>query len=111
LTNQQIKSLYVFIALHPDGSEMVVGFESQVGIPFQAVFGGELDDTAIAALQETVRHSAQRTGRPVVLRKFKVEDSLSFTCPKCGRVSHNPNDAQNYYCSHCKVFFRSSMKG
>lgn len=30
---------------------------------------------------------------------------MSFTCPKCGRVSHNPNDAKERYCGACHEFF------
>jgi hypothetical protein len=29
---------------------------------------------------------------------------MSFTCPKCGRVSHNPNDEREQYCGHCHEF-------
>ena len=25
----------------------------------------------------------------------------SFMCPKCGRVSHHPEDAREGYCGHC----------
>ena len=25
----------------------------------------------------------------------------SFTCPKCGRTSHNPHDAEHGYCGAC----------
>ena len=28
-----------------------------------------------------------------------------FVCPKCLRVSHNPNDLKNRYCGACKEFF------
>lgn len=27
-----------------------------------------------------------------------------FTCPTCGAVSHNPNDALHSYCARCKAF-------
>jgi hypothetical protein len=27
-----------------------------------------------------------------------------YTCPKCGRISHNPNDALNRYCGYCHLF-------
>jgi predicted transcriptional regulator len=27
-----------------------------------------------------------------------------YTCPKCGRISHNPNDALNRYCGYCHIF-------
>jgi hypothetical protein len=29
---------------------------------------------------------------------------MAFTCPRCGRTSHNPNDAAQNYCSNCRVF-------
>lgn len=28
----------------------------------------------------------------------------AFTCPFCGFVSHNPNDAAQRYCLRCHVF-------
>lgn len=28
-----------------------------------------------------------------------------FTCPDCGRTSHNPNDAAQRYCGACNKFF------
>lgn len=31
-------------------------------------------------------------------------DTGPFTCPFCGAVSHNPNDALNRYCGRCHVF-------
>lgn len=27
-----------------------------------------------------------------------------FTCPKCRKTSHNPNDAKQRFCGMCKVF-------
>lgn len=30
---------------------------------------------------------------------------LTFTCPKCHRTSHNPNDAKHRYCGACNKFF------
>ena len=32
------------------------------------------------------------------------EDFSSIRCLKCGNVSHNPNDVEQHYCSHCKQF-------
>jgi hypothetical protein len=29
---------------------------------------------------------------------------VAFTCPFCGAVSHNPNDALNRYCGRCHRF-------
>jgi ribosomal protein L37E len=30
-----------------------------------------------------------------------VTDAATFTCPRCGRTSHNPNDAREGYCGAC----------
>lgn len=30
----------------------------------------------------------------------------TFTCPKCKRTSHNPNDARERYCGACHEFFK-----
>jgi hypothetical protein len=30
--------------------------------------------------------------------------STTYTCPRCGRVSHNPNDLANRYCGACHLF-------
>jgi ribosomal protein L37E len=30
--------------------------------------------------------------------------SDSYTCPRCGRTSYNPNDAANKYCGYCHEF-------
>lgn len=27
-----------------------------------------------------------------------------FTCPTCGRASHNPNDARAGFCAHCAQY-------
>lgn len=29
---------------------------------------------------------------------------MSFTCPKCAAVSHNPNDERERYCARCRGF-------
>lgn len=33
-----------------------------------------------------------------------MEDAPSFTCPRCGRTSHNPNDVRERYCGNCHLF-------
>lgn len=30
-----------------------------------------------------------------------MNDSGGFTCPVCGRTSHNPNDVREGYCGNC----------
>jgi len=34
----------------------------------------------------------------------EVFPQRSFTCPKCGRTSYNPDDVKNEYCGHCHLF-------
>jgi hypothetical protein len=34
---------------------------------------------------------------------------MSFTCPKCRRVSHNPNDERERYCGYCHEFIGEAM--
>jgi len=33
-------------------------------------------------------------------------NTQTFTCPKCSRVSHNPNDARERFCGACNEFFK-----
>lgn len=35
---------------------------------------------------------------------------MSYTCPKCGRTSHNPNDEANRYCGFCHAFERDLVR-
>lgn len=30
-----------------------------------------------------------------------ISDTTSFTCPKCGRTSHHPEDVAHGYCGNC----------
>src|ERR1700756_349758 len=39
-----------------------------------------------------------------VVATSELADSLkdmSYTCPRCGAISHNPHDEANRYCSRC----------
>lgn len=38
-------------------------------------------------------------------RLAEATKAKTFTCPKCNRVSHNPNDARERYCGACNEFF------
>ena len=37
------------------------------------------------------------------IRERRQEET--FTCPRCGLTSYNPNDAKNRYCGNCHTFF------
>lgn len=34
----------------------------------------------------------------------ETDKPTEITCPKCGWVSHNPNDIEFRYCGHCHEF-------
>ncbi|MET0405272.1 MAG: hypothetical protein ABW123_22850 [Cystobacter sp.] len=50
-------------------------------------------------------------GDAMVMARKQREDAErrhlrgAFECPRCKRVSHNPNDALNRYCGACHEFF------
>jgi hypothetical protein len=35
---------------------------------------------------------------------------VSFTCPRCGATSHNPNDEREGYCGACHAFTGSAPR-
>jgi len=35
---------------------------------------------------------------------FSVDEVPSFTCPRCGAVSHHPKDIEHGYCGRCHDF-------
>lgn len=35
--------------------------------------------------------------------------SDSFTCPRCGRRSHNPRDVEARYCGHCHAYLEQLL--
>jgi ribosomal protein L37E len=37
----------------------------------------------------------------------KASLPATFTCPKCGAVSYNPNDVKERYCGACHEFFKA----
>lgn len=38
-------------------------------------------------------------------------NSIFFTCPKCRKVSHNPDDVREKYCGACHLFFGETKEG
>ena len=34
---------------------------------------------------------------------------VPFACPRCGAVSHDPNDAAHRYCGRCHAFVENAM--
>ncbi len=41
----------------------------------------------------------------------RPEQSASFTCPKCNRISHNSNDLEDGYCGACSAFTGQAKPG
>lgn len=73
-----------------------------------------LGDSAIAHARRT---SAQLyyLDKPVTLAEaveqlprdpagVSCEQVPGYTCPRCGRTSHNPNDVRERYCGACHLF-------
>lgn len=56
---------------------------------------------ACGAKQDHNTIRCEQCGKPLVF--------ASFTCPRCGAVSYNPNDAANRYCGRCHVFVEDAM--
>lgn len=40
-----------------------------------------------------------------------MTEPAHFTCPDCGRTSHNPNDARERYCGACHTFPYDRIEG
>lgn len=62
-----------------------------IGVPMKTVTGQLYIMTAIVLFQVTDASDRRPT----------------FTCPRCSRTSHNPNDVANRYCGACHRFFDS----
>ena len=58
----------------------------------------------LSDLSQPYEFDVERPGRTRPGRTIRVRCSLAFTCPFCGRTSHNPNDVANRYCGNCHVW-------
>lgn len=58
---------------------------------------------ACGAVQQHRMIKCEQCGEPLVFPKF-AERAPSFTCPRCGAESFNPNDIRERYCGHCHAF-------
>lgn len=41
----------------------------------------------------------------------KIVPQPSYTCPRCGRTSYNPNDLAQRYCGACHAFEKDAQEG
>jgi ribosomal protein S27AE len=62
------------------------------------VFGGDLDGYQA----RTRDYWVALADHMVAVEKVKGEGV--YKCPRCGAISHNPNDAANRYCGRCHQF-------
>ena len=44
---------------------------------------------------------SQATRRSEGVPTPRLEKEMTFTCPRCGAVSYNPNDIEAGYCGRC----------
>jgi hypothetical protein len=67
-----------------------------------------IDRTHATAQQfaEIYRSHFPQSERPLT---DKASLPPSFTCPKCGAVSYNPNDVRERYCGACHEFFSERL--
>jgi predicted amidophosphoribosyltransferase len=57
----------------------------------------EMRCAACGANQDHNLIRCEQCGKPLVF-------PTSFTCPRCGAMSHDLNDIVNRYCGRCHVF-------
>jgi hypothetical protein len=43
-----------------------------------------------------------------IAAQFDTVPPETLTCPRCGFVTHNPNDVQQQYCGFCRLFLQDS---
>jgi ribosomal protein S27AE len=43
--------------------------------------------------------------------QYRENPQPYIVCPKCGMVSHNPNDVRERYCGNCHAFHADLEKG
>ncbi len=52
---------------------------------------------------------ALQSGTTVEVIREQTEEAKrihdQFACPRCGKISHNPNDVRERYCGACHEFF------
>jgi hypothetical protein len=79
-----------------DNPELPIGYRPLV---FETmIFGGDLDDYKA----RTVDCRLALANHEEAVRKAKGEGI--YKCPRCGMISHNPNDAAHRYCGACCRF-------
>jgi hypothetical protein len=67
------------------------------------VRGGRADASTAAALDTRDRIRAFLAGQD----EATAPADLTLTCPRCLRISHNPNDVRERYCGACHEFLPS----
>jgi hypothetical protein len=88
-------------------SAMLRGFTTPEGWPFAVVVAIAKPGSEVA-VQLAEEFSAKLTALGADLSRVDRApwpERPMFTCPKCGRISHNPNDLAHRYCGACHEFF------
>jgi hypothetical protein len=59
------------------------------------------DDGILGRIRREAQAEDDRLPRYHEDRPGRLPNNRPFTCPRCGRTSHNPTDAQEGYCGAC----------
>lgn len=73
---------------------------------FSYCFKDECQQAFYLDAQSMIREVDPELAERMTTRGRGGMQPATFTCPKCFRVSHNPNDARERYCGACHEFFK-----
>jgi transcription elongation factor Elf1 len=63
------------------------------------------DDLTLRELTAAEMHEIAGDERILAVQRARAQmETPSFTCPKCGMRSYNPNDVRERYCGNCHLF-------
>lgn len=72
--------------------------------PREHVIAGRSQDEAQREFDEAIAYIEHEKVAAALIPSNMTSRSPSFTCPKCGMVSHNPNDVLEGYCGNCHKY-------
>jgi hypothetical protein len=72
--------------------------------------GRIFDVTGLSPTQMVEKLRAEHVPFDGIEKTVHYLGSIAFTCPQCGRVSYNRNDALHRYCGFCKTFIADGRR-
>jgi hypothetical protein len=83
----------------------------------EVCIGGIKDGLEANSIRLRVRNAIEREFGREISSDIEVsvvgvtEAPATYTCPKCGKTSHNPHDAVNRYCGNCHQYEDEQCSG